>query len=379
MFTTNRVNRAPAARATSLACLCALTAALVSAPSGMARAHDGEVHDTAPAPIRADGHAPIGVMGDHMHKKGEVMVSYRYMRMDMEGTRDGTRDLSTAEILATPNPFAGLPGQPPGLRVIPTRMTMDMHMLGLMWAPTDAATLMAMAHYVEKDMDHEVYNPAGTARIGGFSASTSGIGDVSLSALLRAYRDATHAVHINAGLSLPTGAIDKTGHVLTPMGMPATLRLPYPMQLGSGTVDLLPGITYAGRNGDLSWGAQASATLRLGRNSEGYSLGDKVAGTVWTAWQFAPWISASARLKAETIGALDGRDSRIVAPVQTADPDNHGGDVIEAGLGVNLVAQEGHLRGHRLAIEATAPVHQRLNGPQLKRDWALTLGWQYAF
>ena len=38
-------------------------------------------------PVRADSHAPIGVMGEHMHKKGEWMLSYRYMYMDMEGSR----------------------------------------------------------------------------------------------------------------------------------------------------------------------------------------------------------------------------------------------------------------------------------------------------
>ena len=36
--------------------------------------------------VRADGHAPIGVMGDHLHKRGEWMLSYRFMRMNMEGT-----------------------------------------------------------------------------------------------------------------------------------------------------------------------------------------------------------------------------------------------------------------------------------------------------
>ncbi len=32
---------------------------------------------------RPDGHAPISVMGDHYHKKGEFMLSYRYMPMWM--------------------------------------------------------------------------------------------------------------------------------------------------------------------------------------------------------------------------------------------------------------------------------------------------------
>jgi hypothetical protein len=33
---------------------------------------------------RPDGHAPISVMGDHYHKKGEFMFSYRFMPMWME-------------------------------------------------------------------------------------------------------------------------------------------------------------------------------------------------------------------------------------------------------------------------------------------------------
>ena len=40
---------------------------------------------------RPDGHAPISVMGDHMHAMGEWMVSYRYMTMDMKGLLKGSR------------------------------------------------------------------------------------------------------------------------------------------------------------------------------------------------------------------------------------------------------------------------------------------------
>ena len=32
---------------------------------------------------RPDGHAPITVMGEHMHAMGEWMLSYRFMSMDM--------------------------------------------------------------------------------------------------------------------------------------------------------------------------------------------------------------------------------------------------------------------------------------------------------
>ena len=72
-------------------------------------------------------------------------------------------------------------------------------------------------------------------------------------------------------------------------------------------------------------------------------------------------------------------DPDIAGPVQTADPDNYGGDVVNLNLGVNLVGQTGGLAGHRLAVEASLPIHRDLNGPQMETDWSITAGWQYAF
>ena len=40
---------------------------------------------------RPDSHAPIGVMADHAHKGGEVMLSYRYGSMSMESTQNPRR------------------------------------------------------------------------------------------------------------------------------------------------------------------------------------------------------------------------------------------------------------------------------------------------
>jgi len=40
------------------------------------------------------GLAPIGVMADHVHTKDSIMVSYRYMTMDMSDIADGSSDLS---------------------------------------------------------------------------------------------------------------------------------------------------------------------------------------------------------------------------------------------------------------------------------------------
>lgn len=330
----------------------------------------------------ADSHAPLGVMGDHMHKKGEWMASYRFMRMDMDGNRDGTNSLSPVEIATTvPNRFFGVPGQPPTLRVVPTEMSMDMHMFGLMYAPTDWFNVMAMANYQDKEMDHITFQGgAGTNVLGNFTTNSKGFGDTKVSGLFRLYQNSMHHIHLNAGLSLPTGSIDETDTVLAPNGMTPTLRLPYAMQLGTGTFDLLPGITYYGRHNDWTWGAQYNAEIRLeNENSEGYAWGDKHSFTTWGAYGWSKNFSTSLRINASTQNSINGIDPNIVAPVQTANPDNFGGDVIDLGIGANYSFTSGALKGNRLAVEALMPIYRDLNGPQMETDFTIIAGWQYAF
>lgn len=324
---------------------------------GTAAAVADEGHGSS-GPQRADGHAPIGIMGDHRHKTGEVMLSYRFMRMEIDGNRIGSNSVSPTTIATTsPNRFFGLPGQPPTLRIVPTDMTMDMHMFGAMYAPSNRVTLMAMVPYIEKSMNHVTFaGGAGTAVLGGFQTQSEGLGDVKVSALVglmdRKTDTALHKLHLNLGVSLPTGSITETGRILAPTGMRPVVRLPYSMQLGSGTYDLLPGITYGGRRGNLGWGAQARGVIRLGNNDESYALGDEAAVSVWGSYQPKPWISLSGRVEAKSAGTIDGRDPAIMGPVQTADPLNYGGDIVTLYAGVNLVAQRGALRGNRFAIEA---------------------------
>ena len=329
----------------------------------------------------ADDHAPIGVMGDHMHKQGEWMLSYRYMRMHMDGLRDGTDNVSTTEATSYASRFAGMPGQPATLRVIPTEMDMDMHMIGAMYAPTDWVTLMVMGNYLEKEMTATTFaGMMGTTVLGENTVKSSGWGDTKVGSLWHLYKDDVHKVHLNMGLSLPTGSIKETDTMLMPNGMMMNMRLGYGMQLGSGTYDLLPGLTYYGHAGDWGWGAQYSAQIPLeSENSQGYSWGDKHSVTGWGSYEWAPWISTSLRLTGTTQDEIDGIDPSIMGPNPVADPDNFGGEVVEAGFGVNLMGQSGVLQGQRVAFEVSAPLYQDTNGLQMERDYSFTVGWQYAF
>lgn len=358
----------------SIAC----TLSFAPLPANACDICDGNVETTA----SASGHAPIGVMGDHMHHKGEWMLGYRFMHMDMAGNRSGTKSLSPETIVTTEaNRFFGTPGQPATLRVVPKDMSMDMHMLGLMYAPIESVTVTIMAQYIGKDMTAITYaGGAGTTVLGTFDTKSTGWGDTKVNGALRLYDDAANHLHASIGISLPTGAIDKTATVLTPSGTTPRMKLAYGMQLGTGTYDLLPGLTYTGHKGPWGWGAQYSAQIPLeDSNGSGYRWANKHNVTAWGSYEWAQWISTSARLSGTSQGKIKGIDPQIVAPMQAADPENYGGQELNLGLGLNLIGTRGVLTDHRFAIEATAALYRDLNGPQLEKDWTINIGWQHAF
>ena len=274
--------------------------------------HDGHIHGNA---------VPAGIMGDHIHSKGSWMVSYTYMMMEMDGNRDGTDELNPLDISGD---FANVTGVGPAtLRIVPTEMTMEMHMLGAMYGVTDKLTLMAMANYLRREMDHITFAGADAdLEIGRFTTRTSGWGDTKLAALY----GLTDSLVLKGGVSLPTGSIDEEDDILNPMGVRQTVRVPYAMQLGSGTYDFEPAVTYTDSHGKWGYGAQYSAMIRLGENDEEYTLGDKHMLNVWGSYRLENGFTPSLRLAFETEDDIDGNDSNIAGPVQTANPDNYGGE-----------------------------------------------------
>ncbi|NNC89269.1 MAG: transporter [Akkermansiaceae bacterium] len=305
---------------------------------------------------RPDGHAPIGVMGDHTHDAGEFMVSYRYMFMAMQRNFSGDNEVSDPAVLADPR-FA----------IVPTDMDMEMYMFGLMYAPTSRLTLTAMVNLVELSMNHR------TAMGGTFRTDASGLGDSSLTALYRFWDGDGQRAHAGLGILLPTAETDESDF-LPPAG--GVRRLPYPMQLGAGSWGLAPSLTYLGQGGPWSWGGQLGGKFYLDDNDEGYRLGNRGEASVWGARQIHEMVSASLRVTASTWGNIDGRDPRIAGMVPTADPALRGGSRLDLSAGFNLY-ESGN--GVRLAAEAGLPLWQHLDGPQLGVDWWSMLGFQWAW
>ena len=172
--------------------------------------------------------APIGVMGDHMHHQGGLMTSYRYMFMSMQRNYDGDSQITDAAARA-------------GYMMNATDMDMQMHMLGVMYAPTDKFTLMLMGNYLDSSMP--MVNMMGAKSM----MRSSGYGDTTLSAYCSLFRESNSSAHVGLGLSIPTGSIDEK--------MQNGMHMGFPMQLGSGTWDLKPSITWLGHTEDWSYGS----------------------------------------------------------------------------------------------------------------------------
>jgi hypothetical protein len=319
------------------------------------------------------------VLGGHTHPAGQKMVGYRFMFMNMEGYREGTRELRDREVLR----------QYP---VVHTRMTMEEHMLELMYAPTDRLTLMAMLPYKFMAMDHLATNLVTRGQVTRplrFTQRADGVGDVEvmgLCTLLGNIKQGGHRVVANAGVSFPTGSIDARDY--SPLSAPSRRsRLEYPMQPGSGTYELLPGLTYLGEARRWSWGAQGLARVRLGANDHDYRFGNQYRLTAWGAYGFTDWFAPFVRLEGRWWGNLHGADPE--SPPNSAwprsyrnpeaDPDQQAGTRLDVLFGLSLYAPKGTLKGSRITLEGGWPVHEDLDGPQLQSAWQMTVAWTYAF
>jgi len=319
----------------------------------------------------------------HGHGAGGFMFEYKIMRMEMDGLLRGsdsvsTRDISGATMGVPPTNNMNTP-----YMMSPTGMTMDMHMLMAMYGINDKFSVMGMVHYLTNDMDMvmHMFTPAGVFA-GDMTGSmdTSGIGDTRVD-VMYALDD---GLTTSFGLSIPTGSVDEKvsmtmsgANILNgmPMSTPTqTIQAPYAMQLGSGTIDLIPSVTYTKNLGKWNVGGQINYTLRTGENDNDYTLGDQLEITGWGKYSVNPNLTVSSRINILDWDKIDGQDALLnpmMAP--TTDAANSGGTRVDLLLGIS-----GHFsKAHMLSFEFGVPVQQDLDGVQMETDTLYSLGYQY--
>lgn len=194
---------------------------------------------------------PAGVMGANMLPAGKAMIMYSSMVMHLEDNYVGSDKVTPAQIATMPNRFS--PPHAATYSIVPTSMDMQMQMFGAMLGLTDSVSLMVMGSHVRKEMEMVTFRGmAGTTVLGSSSAVTEGLGDAAVMGLVRLYSDSVHEIHMNLGLSLPLGSTTERVRMPASTGMQMEMRASYGMQLGSGRVDALPGLTYLGASGPVS-------------------------------------------------------------------------------------------------------------------------------
>ncbi len=351
---------------------------------------------------RHSGHTPAGVMFDHvLPEAGAMMAGYRYQWNSQSGEL-----LNGVNAAGSPMVSAGGCGGDT-CYLAPASMTMHMHMLDLMYAPADWLTLMLMPQFMDMSMSMralstEIFSVS-HALDGHYNHhlqnghETGGIGDTGMYALFKIFDDGVHRLHVTTGFSAPTGDVDiqlRRNHQIDG-GF-----IHYGMQLGSGTWDFKPSLTYTGQNGRFSWGAQASGTVRMeDSNESGYALGDIFQTTAWGGYGLTPWLSATVRGVYTAQGGISGQfpgsggqfsdpdglfqgDSGPVSIYKFGPmdyPQNYGGKYWDVGLGLSATIPAGSLEGNKVSVEWLQPVYTNVNGYQLDRDGALNFTWSYGF
>jgi hypothetical protein len=257
-------------------------------------------------------------------------------------------------------------------------MDMHMFMLDLMFAPTDWLNVMVMPTLVDMDMDLRPLEGAEPDVHGLHRHSTGGVGDVAALALIRLFETESQRVHLGLGVSVPTGDVDLKSRRTHQEDRGYTH---YGMQLGSGTWDFLPSLTYTGEGGRFSWGGQASGVKRMeSTNASGYALGDSFQSSVWGAFAITRWLSGSLRAVYTWQDAISGAYGKLHSESGPMDfPANYGGHAFDLGFGIGLRAPGGYLAGNSLRLEWLQPVVEDVNGYQLERVGTLFAVWSLEF
>jgi hypothetical protein len=304
---------------------------------------------------RPDGRAPVGVVGADVVEEGAWRISYRFAYCGRDGLRVDTRDADVDEVLAD-------------YQVAPLRSTHAMHLIDGLYAVREWLVIEAVLPLLDQHMTQR-------SRSGDeYETRSSGLGDLRTTALLKVYDEGDVYAHFEFGVSMPTGSIDEMDQ--TPQSAPDEILLPYTMQLGSGTWDLITGFDFLRYYDHWSLGFRAGRVWRTYNNDRDYNRGYVFDSSVWAAFNINRWLAASARWSFRRQEGVSGGETYLdPSGSPSAYRMNTGWRRMDIPLGVNVLIPGGVLEGHRFAAEVAIPIAEDVNGPQLATDWGLTVGW----
>lgn len=322
----------------------------------------------APAAPPAPPPSPMGVFGADMPAAGKLVLSVTPNFGNLSGIKIGTRTVSNEFIVSTV-PFFLNPRQT--VRVVPQNIAFRTQIVGLAYGVTKDLAVVVTAGTVQKSLEALVFRgAAGIQPLVRNYPGTEGLADFTLSGIYRVYQDGVNRIQVSAGFSFPTGSNTATfNNWIAPNGTISNIRGFYGMQLGTGTVDFMPGVVYAGFIGPWSWGASYRGRFPLGANPQGYLWGDLHELNGWGGYTWTPGLTTTFRVNASLQGPIRGFDPEIRGAAVPANPVFYGGQRVELFGGGTINGKFIGYDNWTLAVEAGLPVYQNLNGPQIMKNW----------
>ena len=312
----------------------------VSQPEDSSLNEYAEDIETFDVDERPDGHAPIGIKGDHVHEQGEFMISFRLMMMRMEHKLERMRHMIHGSI---------------PLVIKDVNMDMWMGMLGLMYGLTNRWTAMAMVPY-------SLYNVSG-------GEVDHGFGDISLSVLYAPLKEDSYRMVLSLEAFFPTGLNTLSGTMKEKWARKDISDNFFDVMRTRSAYAFLPQLSALFYWDKVSLGFQMGFKYFIRTiSASGFEDMLEPVFNMWGAYNLSENFSMSLRGAYQSYG---------IAVFSKASSFKHSEHSFFSYLGVNFIGTD-FLEGHRLAFEAGLPVSQSTD-IEMERSFVFHLGWQKAF
>jgi hypothetical protein len=308
--------------------------------------------DEASAPVRAPVPPPPGVRFGEALSGDRLRIGYSFERIQSQGLMVGTREIS-----------AEYAREVRGFSQTPRWLHVTVHTLQIAYAPHPRVTLLTEIPFLQKELQRV------DAESRRRQDQTDGVGDVTFAVIVPFIQKGAESTQVHFAVTAPTGSIRRSED---------SVRLPYDSQIGSVSWTLEWGWTYKGELDRVSWGGQIVGRHPVNRNGLKYRNGSRFTGSIWGGVRLFAGLSTSLRAEWEKQNNINGFDRSFMPdedPSQNAKL--RGGNRITLAPGLSLDLPK--LKGQRIAVEVALPVFQKLDGPQLERDWSVKTAWQWVF
>ena len=350
---------------------------------------------------------PAGLMLPHIHNSNDWMVDYMYMQMDMRSLYNGNNVEDPNKYLAgieynptigsipssqlgtgaihdhsgtttntstTPDPLpsyyvASLNPNSYRYMSMPVAMKMEMTMISLMKNISDKTAIMIMLPYMNNSMQMISGNLEKSFM------RTQGIGDIGLTLAHKLLEKESHTINVQLGITIPTGSIDEKNT----MPLMGKVKSPYNMQMGTGTYNTIPAISYIFKKEKFSLGSFVQVTLRNGKNDNGYRFGNRYEFSLWTSYLLLNWLAPTLRITSSKWDNISGADPNLDPTMDPQnDPNRQGGRRIDLLGGVNFYFPS-FSEKMKAGFEIGKPIYQHLNGPQMGTNSLFNFRFQASF